>query len=59
VDTYYLEQIDEAEAYGSCGFVYETGPRDFSGFTGSHIHIPSDVRVTVSPEYALWFWICL
>jgi hypothetical protein len=59
VDTYYLEQIDEAEAYDSCGFVYETGPRDFSGFTGSHIHIPSDVRVTVSPEYALWFWICL
>jgi hypothetical protein len=24
VDTYYVEQIDEAEAYGSCGFVYET-----------------------------------
>lgn len=59
VDTYYVEQIDEAEAFGSCGFVYETGPRAFSGFTGSHIHIPSDIRVTVSPEYALWFWICL
>ena len=25
----------------------------------SHIHIPSDIRGTVSPEYALWFWICL
>jgi len=59
VDTYYVEQIGEAEAYGSCGFVYETGPQAFSGFTGSHIHIPSDIRVTVSPEYALWFWICL
>ncbi|MDY6892428.1 MAG: hypothetical protein SVO26_01760 [Chloroflexota bacterium] len=59
VDSYWLEQIDEAEAYGSCGFVYEVGARRFSGFTGSHIHIPSDVRVIVSPEYGLWFWICL
>jgi hypothetical protein len=56
VDTYYVEQIDESEAYGTCGFVYETGPR---GLSGTHIHIPSDIRVTVSPEYALWFWICL
>jgi hypothetical protein len=59
VDNYWLEQIDEAEAFGGCGFVYETGPRAFSGFRGSHIHIPSDVRVIVSPEYAFWFWICL
>lgn len=56
VDSYWLEQIDRAEATGSCGFVYETGVR---GLGGNHIHIPSDVRVTVSPEYALWFWICL
>jgi hypothetical protein len=59
VDSYWVEQIDDAEAHGGCGFVYETGPRDFAGFSGSHIHIPPDVRVTVSPEYALWFWICL
>ena len=59
VDSYWVEQIDEAIAYDSCGFVYETGPREFSGFAGSHIHIPLDVRVIVSPEYALWFWICL
>lgn len=26
---------------------------------GNHIHMPSDVRVTVSPEYALCFWICI
>jgi hypothetical protein len=59
VDSYWLERIDDAEAHGGCGFVYETGPRYFSGFSGSHIHLPADVRVTVSPEYALWFWICL
>jgi hypothetical protein len=56
VDSYWLEQIDRAEAEGTCGFVYETGAR---GIGGNHIHLPSDVRLTVSPEYALWFWICL
>jgi hypothetical protein len=59
VDSYWIEEIGPAQAAGGCGFVYEIGPREFSGFSGSHIHIPSDVRVVVSPEYALWFWICL
>jgi hypothetical protein len=59
VDSYWTEQINQAEAYGTCGFVYETGPLAFSSFQGSHIHIPSDIRVIISPEYALWFWICL
>lgn len=59
VDSYWVNQIDDAVSFNGCGLVYETGPKDFSGFKGSHIHIPSDVRVTVSPEYALWFWICL
>jgi len=59
VDSYWVEQINEDVAYGGCGFVYEIGPKEFSGFAGSHIHIPLDVRVIVSPEYALWFWICL
>jgi len=59
VDSYWVEQIDEAEAFGRCGLVYETGPTEFPGSAGSHIHIPSDMRVIVSPEYALWFWICL
>jgi hypothetical protein len=59
VDSYWVEKVNEAEARGGCGFVYETGPREFSGFTGTHIHIPADVRAIVSPDYALWFWICL
>ena len=35
------------------------GRAAFSGFNGAHIHIPADVRALVSPEYALWFWLCL
>jgi len=59
VDSYWVEELNGDVAVGGCGFVYETGPREFAGFSGTHIHIPSDVRVTISPEYALWFWICL
>jgi hypothetical protein len=59
VDSYWVEQVDRAVADGGCGFVYEIGDRRFPGFSGSHIHIPSDVRIIRSPEYALWFWICL
>jgi hypothetical protein len=59
VDSYWVEKLGEDAAVGGCGFVYETGPNSFAGFSGTHIHIPADVRVTVSPEYALWFWICL
>jgi hypothetical protein len=59
VDSYWVSRVNDAEAYGGCGFVYETGPQDFGGFSGTHIHIPADMRVLVSPEYALWFWICL
>lgn len=53
VDSYWVEELSEDSAVGGCGFVYETGPSSFSGFSGTHIHIPADVRVTISPEYAL------
>jgi hypothetical protein len=65
IGNYWVELIDfgdgfnDSEAFSTCGWVYETGPSSLKGFSGSHIHIPSDVRVTVSPEYAFWFWICL
>lgn len=59
VDSYWVEELNGNVAVGGCGFVYETGPWAFAGFSGTHIHIPADVRVTVSPDYALWFWICL
>jgi hypothetical protein len=59
VETYFTEQINDVEARGRCGFVYEAGPHTLSGSKGNHIHLPSDVRVIISPEYALWFWICI
>jgi len=63
VDHYFIERIVAGElrfqASGGCGFVYEVGSTAFDGFAGSHIHIPTDARIIVSPEYALWFWLCL
>jgi hypothetical protein len=57
VKSYWVERINEDIASGSCGFVYESGERSLSG--SNHIHLPSDMRVINSPEYTLWFWICL
>jgi len=63
VDDYFIERVEAegflAEASGGCGFVYEVGATTFRGFSGSHVHIPTDARALVSPEYALWFWLCL
>ncbi len=59
VDSYWVERINDDVASGGCGFVYECGSREFAGFAGAHNHIPADVQVSRSPEYALWFWICL
>ena len=59
VETYYVEEINDDKTEGRCGFVYEEGDEDFKGFTGNHIHIPSDIRVINSPEYVKWFWICV
>ncbi|MHA2203165.1 MAG: hypothetical protein ACW991_05700 [Candidatus Hodarchaeales archaeon] len=55
VKSYWVETIDNDQASGYCGFVYETGPESFR--IQNHIHIPSDIRVINSPEYAFWFWI--
>ncbi len=64
VDSFWVEQIDTGDGIydGEAdpergGWVYETGSREFAGFMGSHIHIPSDVRVIVSPEYMTWYWL--
>ncbi len=55
VKNYWVEAINQDRARGFCGFVYETGPEGFR--SQNHIHIPSDIRVINSPEYAYWFWI--
>jgi hypothetical protein len=59
VETYFVDQIDDTVSSGGCGFVYEVGPRAFSGFRGNHIHLPADTRIIMAPEYGHWFWICL
>ena len=55
VRSYWVERIDDCQASGSCGFVYEEGTYGLA----NHIHIPSDWRVLNSPEYEKWFWIKL
>ncbi len=59
VQSYWVERINEDIASGRCGFVYEAGPWAFAGFRGNHIHIPSDIRIILSPEYLEFYWICL
>ncbi len=56
VRTYFITSIDGQAAYDRCGYVYESGEEDMYA---NHIHIPSDMRVLVSPEYEEYFWICL
>jgi hypothetical protein len=59
VRSYWVEAINGRKSYGFCGWVYESGSWEFSGFFGNHIHLPSDVRVINSPDYVEWFWICV
>ncbi|MHA2382048.1 MAG: hypothetical protein ACXACT_05690 [Candidatus Thorarchaeota archaeon] len=59
VRSYWVDTINNDTTHGTCGYVYETGSWEFYGFNGNHIHLPSDVRVLNSPDYMLWFWICI
>ena len=59
VRTYYVDRINDAQSFGTCGFVYEAGDHEFDFFRGNHIHIPSDFRPINSPQYVEYFWICL
>ena len=59
VRDYFIEGINNDKAFGRCGFVYEEGSYQYTGFQGNHIHIPADIRVINSPEYEEWFWICI
>jgi hypothetical protein len=59
VKNYFVDKINSDKSQGRCGFVYEAGSYDFRGFSGNHIHIPSDIRVINYPEYVEYFWICI
>ncbi|MCK9357075.1 MAG: hypothetical protein M0R22_08050 [Dehalococcoidia bacterium] len=64
VDSFYVEQIDDGDGVYDTeaspetgGWVYETGSLAFNGFQGNNIRVPADVRIIVSPEYMVWYWI--
>jgi hypothetical protein len=59
VRSYWVEEINTDIAEGRCGFVYEAGSQRYLGFSGNHIHLPSDTRIINSPEYVEFFWICI
>lgn len=63
VDSYFVEHIagggHSAEAFDSCGFLYEVGDLELKGTKGAFVHVPSDVRPILSPEYMEWSWRCL
>lgn len=59
VRSYWVDTIDNDTAEGYCGFVYESGSTNYEGVDGNHIHLPSDTRILNSPEYLVYFWICL
>jgi hypothetical protein len=59
VKNYFVEKINSDKSHNRCGFVYEAGSYDFRGFSGNHIHIPTDIRVINHPDYVEFFWICI
>lgn len=59
VKNYWVESINGDEAEGRCGFVHEEGRLQGLDFGGNHIHLPADVKVLNSPDYAWWFYICI
>lgn len=60
IKSFYLTRINGDEAYGRCGFVYETGALpEFRGFRGNRIHIHPDIRVLNAPGFAEFSWVCL
>jgi hypothetical protein len=59
VKDYFVDRVDDDVSEGRCGFVYEEGSKNFELFEGNHIHIPPDTRVINSPEYLIFFWLCI
>jgi len=59
IKNYFVEGINDDISIGRCGFVYEEGSNTYTLFDGNHIHIPPDARIINSPEYLIFFWICI
>jgi hypothetical protein len=59
VKSYWVEDLMGDESQGRCGFVHEEGNIFRIDFGGNHIHLPADIKVLNSPDYAWWFYICV
>ena len=49
----------EREPLGRHGFIDKTRDANFSWIRANHLNIPSEIRVTNSPEYTEWFCVCV
>jgi hypothetical protein len=58
VKSFWVEEILGNKAQGRCGFVHEEGSTIGLDRGGNHIHLPADIKVLNSPDYAWWFYIC-
>lgn len=59
--SYYFTRFDGVAAIGRAGFTYSAGDRCFlqegrGGFRDNRIHISSDIRTILSPQYVHWRW---
>ena len=59
VKSYWVEDLMGDRSDGRCGFVHEEGNVLRINRVGNHIHLPADVKVLNSPDYAWWFYICI
>jgi hypothetical protein len=59
VKSFWIEDLMGDRSEGRCGFVHEEGGLERRNFGGNHIHLPADIKVLNSPDYALWFYICI
>jgi hypothetical protein len=59
VKSFWVEDLMGDRSRGRCGFVHEEGNLVRINFGGNHIHLPADIKVLNSPDYAWWFYICV
>jgi hypothetical protein len=59
VKSYWVEDLMGDRSEGRCGFVHEEGSLIRIDLGGNHIHLPGDIKVLNSPDYAWWFYICV
>jgi hypothetical protein len=59
VKSFWVENLMGDRSRGRCGFVHEEGNLLKGRLGDNHIHLPADVKVLNSPDYAWWFYMCV